>query len=169
MLNTTPDDSRRGSSVAHDDTTEGETMTEPLHDVWHRDIAVLTEVCRINQANRGPVDLVAVSETLGIEFDQVRTAALNLERDGYVTLLLDFSGVSHVSDISGDALRAVGLWPTPETAFDRMVAALEAIADNTDEDDDTRSRARKILEALGGAGKQIGLSVSTAVLTGLVT
>lgn len=47
-----------------------------------------------------------------------------------------------------------------------MIAALEAIAENTDVDDDTRGRARKILEGVTGAGRQIGISVAAAVITG---
>ena len=50
-----------------------------------------------------------------------------------------------------------------------MIAALEAIADNTDEDEDThRARARKALDALTGAGKHIGLAVATAYATGQI-
>ena len=48
-----------------------------------------------------------------------------------------------------------------------MITALEAIADNTD-DEDTRTRARKILDSLTGAGKTIGISVATAALTGQI-
>lgn len=62
--------------------------------------------------------------------------------------------------------RAVGLWPT---ALDRIVAQLEAIANDAQEDDDTRSRARRILDGFTGAGREIGLAVAAAVLTGQVT
>ena len=71
------------------------------------------------------------------------------------------------TDVSGEALRQVGMWPTAETAFDRMITALQAIAVNT-EDDDTRTRARKILDGLTCAGKSIGLSVATAAITGQI-
>jgi hypothetical protein len=142
-------------------------MTEQLDDVWHsRDLPVLREVCRTNQQQRGPVDLEPISETLGIGYEQVTAAALNLERDGLVELLYGFgAGVTHVKDVTGQALREVGLWPSPDTALDRMIAALQEIAANTD-DEDTRSRARKILEGFAGAGRQIGVAVTAAALTG---
>jgi len=71
------------------------------------------------------------------------------------------------TDVSGEALRQVGIWPTAETAFDRMISSFFAVAANT-ENDDTRARARKILDGLTGAGKTIGLSVATAAITGQI-
>jgi hypothetical protein len=141
-------------------------MSDQLDDVWNsRDLPVLREVCRIKERQLGAVDLEPVSETLGLSYDEVTAAALNLERDGLVELMRGFGdkGVTHVKDVSGEALRKVGLW-SPDTAFDRMIAALEAIAANTD-DEDTRTRARKILDGFAGAGRQIGVAVATAALT----
>jgi hypothetical protein len=142
-------------------------MTEQLDDVWHnRDLPVLREVCRIKEQRRGAVDLQPVAETLGLSHEQVTAAALNLERDGLVELLNGFgSGLPHVKDVTGQALRAVGLWPSPDTALDRMIVALQAIAANSD-DEDTRTRARKVLEGFAGAGRQIGVAVVAAALTG---
>jgi hypothetical protein len=143
-------------------------MTDLLDDVWHsRDLPVLREVCRTKeQQQRGFVDLKPISESLGLSYEEVTAAALNLERAGLVELLGGFgSGLPHVKDVSEQALREVGLWPSPDTALDRMVAALQAIATNTD-DEDTRTRARKILEGFAGAGRQIGVTVAAAALTG---
>jgi hypothetical protein len=66
------------------------------------------------------------------------------------------------------ALLAVGVWPSPESGLDRMIAALEAIANNIKEDEDTRGRARKALDALTGARKHIGLAMATAYATGQI-
>lgn len=70
-----------------------------------------------------------------------------------------------VKRVSAEARQLVGLWPTPETALDRMIAALDAIAEHTD-DEDTRTRARKVIDGLTGAGRQIGIAAATAVVTG---
>ena len=70
-----------------------------------------------------------------------------------------------VSSVTRDGLTAAGAWPTPETAYDRMVAALEELAENAG-DEDTRGRARRFLDGLTGAGKTIGISVATAAITG---
>lgn len=47
-----------------------------------------------------------------------------------------------------------------------MIAALEAIAESTDEDEDTRTRARRVLDGMLAGGKTIGLGVATAAITG---
>lgn len=144
-------------------------MTEPLPDVWHdRDLPVLREVCRIKDRQRGAVDLKPVAETLGLSSEQVTAAALNLERGGHVELMrgMGSTGVTHVKDVTGQALREVGLWPSPDTALDRMIAALQSIAENADNDEDTRTRARKILDGFAGAGRDIGIAVAAAGLTG---
>ncbi|MDN4175619.1 hypothetical protein QWY28_21840 [Nocardioides sp. SOB77] len=54
---------------------------------------------------------------------------------------------------------------TAETALDRMIAALEAIAADTD-DEDTRTRARKVIDGLSSAARLICLSVATTMATG---
>ncbi|CUR59652.1 hypothetical protein NOCA1190018 [metagenome] len=70
--------------------------------------------------------------------------------------------------LSERALRETELWPTAESGLDRMIRALEAIAENTREDEDTRTRARRLLESLRGAGREVGISVVTAALTGQI-
>jgi hypothetical protein len=148
-------------------------MTEPLPDVWAaRDLPVLREIVRKLESKPvgGLADIGEIAQKLDLSWEDVRRAAMNLDRAGFVTVggFAELP-IAFVSDFSGQALERVGMWPTPETALDRMIAALQQIADNTDEDPDTRSRARKILDNLGGAGKQIGISVATAVITGGLT
>jgi hypothetical protein len=143
-------------------------MTEHLDDVWHtRDFPVLREVCRAKEQQHGVgfVDLHPISETLGIPYEQATAAALDLERGSYVELLQAGGSTIHVKDVTDTALREVGLWPSPETALDRMIAALQDIAENTD-DEDTRTRTRKILEAVTGAGRELGIAVAAAIIGG---
>jgi hypothetical protein len=69
--------------------------------------------------------------------------------------------------VTADARRLAGLWPTPDTAADRIVIALELLVANAKTDED-RSRARKALEALGGAGRDPSVAVAAAAITGQV-
>jgi hypothetical protein len=145
-------------------------MTEPLPDTWHRrDLPVLREVVRrLDEHPYRYVPDAAVAETTGIPVDDVRRSAITLERAGLVKLIKDFSDELEFQEFRGTRpLLLTGAWPTPETALDRMIAALEAIAEHTD-DEDTRTRARKVLDGLSGAGKQIGISVAAAALTGQI-
>jgi hypothetical protein len=140
-------------------------------DPWtRRDLPVLKAIVDQCEAGKHPVRATDVAQSLDLPVDQVRRAVTLLGRDGYLMLPTNAPRAgSHagefINDITPNAMRAVDLWPTPDTAFDRMIAALEAIAEHTD-DEDTRTRTRKILDGFAGAGKTIGLGVATAAITG---
>jgi hypothetical protein len=59
----------------------------------------------------------------------------------------------------------VGLWPTPDTAADRLLAALGQAADRAT-DPEQKTRLRRTAELLRDAGRDITVGVATAVLTG---
>lgn len=141
---------------------------ELLDDTWNpRDFPVLREAARLLEvAEIGVgVRLDEIAAATGLDRDQTYRSVRALENAG----LLELHGVmpaarSRVIRISADARRLVGLWPSPETALDRMLATLQEIEQNTD-DADTRSRARKVLDSLTGAGRQLGIEVAAAVVT----
>jgi hypothetical protein len=144
---------------------------DKLDDTWNnRDYPVLREAARGAERNApeiGP-DLHDIAEATGLSIEAVDTAARALEGAGLIQLGWSMGiGNATVEEISPEARRLVGLWPTPETALDRMVAALEAIAANTD-DEDTRTRAWKALDAISGAGRSIGIAVASAAITGQI-
>jgi len=60
-----------------------------------------------------------------------------------------------------------GAWPTEDNFADRLIAALEQVAANTD-DEDTRTRTQKIVDLLSGAGRDIAVGVGTAMITGAI-
>lgn len=140
-------------------------------DTWStRDLPVLAaSVAGVDAEPVMGVRFQHLAETTGLDLHDVWLAAKALERDGLVVLREYAGGPTggSVRGVSGEAHRLVGMWPTEVTALDRMIAALEAIADNTD-DEDTRTRARKVLDGLSGAGRTIGLSVATAAITGQI-
>jgi hypothetical protein len=146
------------------------------HDTWHvRDLPFLAEL--VDQLDACPQTWITgddVARALSLGESDAHRALANLKRGGHV---LSRPGVplrngdgplEEPLEVTDLALYAVGVWPTEQTALDRMITALEAIADNTDEDQDTRTRARKILDNLTGAGRQIGISVAAAAITGQI-
>jgi len=144
-------------------------MTEPASDTWdHRDLPVLRSiVAGIDRGAHMTPD--AIVEETGIDEDQVTIAIEALESDGLVIGAPRYAGgIRFVSKVSGEARRKAGSWPTPETGVGRLIAALQDIAENSDSEDH-RTRAQKALDALTGAGKQIAVSVASAVITGQVT
>lgn len=149
-------------------------MTEPLPDTWHnRDLPVLREVVtRIDAQTRAKLPFKELTAALDFDDDTTSRALAALERDDLVTLKWDIRGdwarIQSIDDVSADAYRQVGAWPTPDTAADRLIAALEHLAATTDNDDE-RTRVRKILDGFAGSGRQIAVGVGTAIITGQVT
>lgn len=145
---------------------------QPLDDTWHwREFPVLREAVR--GADEDPylgIRFDAVAEATGLELMDVVRAAKALEDEGLIEAhrYIGPGASNRFVRVAGEARRRVGSWPTQETALDRIITALEAIAANTDEDDDTRTRARKILEGLAGTGRQIGIAVAGAAITGQI-
>jgi predicted ArsR family transcriptional regulator len=140
---------------------------ELLPDTWNnRDFPVLLEAARhIDTAHAG-VTFISIAETTGLPPEEVLAAARALEADGLVELHLVMPSThGRVIRISGTARRLVGQWPTPEASLDRIIAALEAIASNTN-DEDTRSNARRFADFLRTSATTVGLGVATAAITG---
>jgi hypothetical protein len=144
-------------------------VSEPLDDVWYsRELPVLREAVRGINAGLNGVPVRTIAEATGLNADDVVLSLHALEAVGLVEMRWVMPAAhGRVWRVSGDAQRATGAWPTPEAALDRMIAALDAIAASTD-DEDTRTRVAKIKDALLAGGKQIGLAVATTVITGVV-
>lgn len=144
-------------------------MTEPLPDTWYaRDLPVLRVVVRLYDETMRPVRINVVEEETGLSRQDVQRAGIALVSGGLVTT----SGASQMKvlmfgGVTAEARRLAGSWPSPETAADRIVEALEQIAENTD-NEDTRTRARKILDGFAGSGRQIAVGVGTAVINGQI-
>jgi len=142
--------------------------SQPNADTWNsRDLPVLRVA--VQGVDAEPVigiTFTEVAEHTGLSLDDVYRSAKAMESAGLVGLReVMGTGHSRINEVDGRARVIAGQWPSEETGFDRMIAALEAIAANS-EDPDTRTRARKILEGFAGAGKTIGIGVTTAVITG---
>jgi hypothetical protein len=143
-------------------------VTEQQPDVWaSRDLPVLVEITRRLDGTRDALSAHQLVDSTRLPEADVDKAIRNLARGKYI--VLDGPWNPTVIDITERALREAKLWPTPETALDRMIAALEHIADNTDEDPDTRSWARRTIDVMKSAGGRIGIGVATAVITGGIT
>lgn len=143
-------------------------MTEPLADTWNnRDLPVLrTVVAYLDQNPGDALRAIAVANETGLTEQDVERAGTALRDAG----LVQVQGAAELNviffhGISAEARRVAGSWPTSETATERLIAALEHLAVHGDTED-ARSRARKILDGFAGAGHQIAIGVTTAVITG---
>jgi len=149
-------------------------MSELLPDTWaSRDLPFLLEcVRRIASEEYGSVDPSRLALEMGMsEADGQLAVRALLEADPpYLSTALPGDGrIMSVRGITERARRTVGVWPTGDTAVQRLVAALEEAAGDETEDQDTRGAAAKAASALKGAAGKIAIGVMTAVITGQVT
>lgn len=138
----------------------------PVSDTWNsRDLPVLAALVALWDAT-GQAQSWDIVERTGLDHDVVDRAGQALRDDGLIDAsFIDAAGFI-VSHISGDARRTVGSWPTPETAIDRLIAALEqAVADAPDEEE--RSRRQRALDGLRGISRDLLVNAGGAMLGGL--
>lgn len=145
---------------------------DTLDDQWdRRDFPVLREIVRnLDTAPDIPgPSITELAAATGLTPTAARAAAHALDDAGLIRMAWVGGGglQSQALKISAEARRLAGVWPTPETALDRMVTALEAIAASTS-DEDTRTRARKLRDALTGAGRDLGMAAARAAITGQI-
>jgi DNA-binding transcriptional ArsR family regulator len=145
-------------------------MAEMLDDQWHsRDLPVLREAVR--QLDPSPSHAPSHEEMIeatGLSEDQVRAAGAALEQARLVELLHEGGGDFTFWAITPEARRLTGVWPTAEIAADRLIAAIEAAIERTD-DPVQKSRLQKIREGFLAAGRDMTVSISAAVITGQIT
>ena len=144
---------------------------EPLPDTWSwRDLPVLrAAVAGVDQTPIIGIELGAIVRQTGLNLDDVYRSSKALESAGLVALNETAGGASsnRVNEVAGAARVLAGQWPDEESTLDRIVAALEAIAQNTN-DEDTRTNARKFAGWLRTSANTVGLAVATAAITGQI-
>lgn len=137
-----------------------------MRDLWTtHDLPVL---CAYVERETEGADLLNaaddVATALGLSDDELDRALARLEQAHYVTTVATFDG-AFVETVTERGLREAAAWPSEQTALERMIAALDAIAEHS-QDDDARSKAQKFASWLRSSGTTVGLSVASSVITG---
>jgi hypothetical protein len=147
------------------------TRPELLPDTWFsRDLPVLVEAVRHFDAVNQPLSADTVAETLGWDVETVMAAVRALDRGGLVQDMVGGGAPgAWIGAVSADAYRAAGAWPSPDTAADRLLAALQAAVDKAPEGSEAKTRARRILDGVVAAGRDFAVDVASGVVTGQIT
>lgn len=131
-------------------------------DSWNeRHLPVLRSAVARFEAD-GDVHGAQIADDTGLPQHIVDRTAKELRQMGYLDAY--FSGEGFwINELSIDARRIGGAWPTPETLADRLIAALEqAVADAPDEAE--RSRRRKALDGFLSFGRDLIVNASGSAL-----
>jgi hypothetical protein len=154
------------------DTTSVPPMTHPelLPDQWYnRDFLVLREVARALSADpmNSRVDAANVAATLGLDERTVAAIGGTLKAAGYVDGIevAEVPGLIVFTIITPEGRRQVGLWPSPEAAADRLMAALEEAIERAPEGEQ-KTRLQQVRDGLAKAGRDVIVGIASGVITG---
>ncbi len=144
----------------------------PLPDTWfRRDLPVLRAVARlVDEPKHGgaPYLLGSVVPGSGLPKEQVVAAAKALAAAGYIEPLTNHAGdIVRITGISAEARRLAGLWPTPQSEWERLVEQLTARAENAPTDVE-RARWRAFADAAAAVGPDDGALLMAALIGGYV-
>lgn len=141
-------------------------MTTDITERWaSRDLPVLRYVVAQIDADAGPVRSDQAAEALGMAGHEVEAAFKNLYRGGYVIGASNERTISYfVFDVTERALRETGSWPNEEQIADRLLSFLAQKIDDAP-DDETRTRWKRISDAIAGAGREFAIDLAVAMAT----
>jgi Mn-dependent DtxR family transcriptional regulator len=145
------------------------TRPQPLPDTWYsRDFLVLHEVARRVEADES-LQASDIAEALGMDPKIVGKAGTRLKEDGYLIGAEAMGhGVIRFFDVTAKGRREVGMWPSPDVAADRLLAALQAAVANAPTEE-AKGKARRALDAVTSAGRDFLVDVASGVVTGQIT
>ena len=147
------------------------TTPLPLADTWFtRDLPVLRAIVRlIDEPPHGSAPyLGAVAPASGLPKPQVVSAANALATAGYVEVLTNHAGeIVRFTAVSGEARRLTGLWPTPQSEWDRLVQQAQARAAGAMTDVE-RDRWQAFADAAIAVGPDDGALLMSALIGGYV-
>jgi hypothetical protein len=139
---------------------------DALLDTWtRRDLPILRAALRRADEGEHYISLTDIQAEVGLNAAQMRAGmdALESAFPPYMTTQLLFGEdpvQGHVTHISERARQALGTWPTSTDVLDRLVAAVEALADR-EPDPAKQSMLRNAARVFGGMARD----VVTAVLS----
>ena len=146
-------------------------LERPLDDVWFtRDLPVLRAIARLvdGPEHGGAPYLGQVVPASGLPKPDVVAAARALVAAGYVEALTNYSGeIVRFTGISDEARRLVGLWPTPQGEWERLLEQLATRAEKAPTDVE-RQRWRVLSDAARALGDDDGALLMAALIGGYV-
>jgi hypothetical protein len=128
-------------------------------DTWtNRDLPVLRAAVELfDDTGTGP-RAMEIERRTGFDEEMVQRALRALYTEPYFEKGVESGNdVIIVGDPTSAALRVAGQWPSPEAQLDRLIAAIEAAADDESRQPEDRSRFRQMALTLRGAAYNVAI------------
>jgi len=151
-------------------------MTTPIPDTWASpDLPVLRAAIELCLESPGRLHRFReLVEHVGLPYETARAAMLRLDSASPPFLKIvtewdddDALDIVLFSQPTERGLLAVGAWPTPESALDRLIQAMEAQAQQAGSEEE-RSKARAIAAWFGNAGRDLMVNAMAGVVSGSI-
>lgn len=141
-------------------------MEDEIRETWaSRDLPILRAALRRLDAGEDYPDLEEIRQELGFSGDQLRAgiAALESADPPYIDVELamgwrEDQASGSVAGVSERARRELGAWPSADSLVDALAAAFARAADD-EKEPEKKGRLRAIADGLGGAMRDIAISV----------
>jgi DNA-binding MarR family transcriptional regulator len=143
------------------------TRPEFLRDQWFsRDALVLREVARAFEADFGARPAAAdIADALGMDPATVEGVGVLLRDAGFVEGIdTDQGGIVLFTALTPTGRREVGLWPSPETAAERLLASVDGAIERAPEGEQ-KTRLTKLRDGLLGISRDLLVDIASGVLT----
>lgn len=139
-----------------------------MEDTWlSRDLPVLDAIVRLLDEGAFRVDVAQIAVETGFDTVTVDRSLTALEGPFVAHYQRYASGgvpdTWNVSDVTAEARRAVGQWPTPESLAERLAGAFAEAAD-AEQDPERKSRLRQVAGFLGETGKEVAAEVLAKII-----
>ena len=145
--------------------------TDRLDNVWtDLDFPVLVETVRRLNSGENHVLSRAIAGALDRAEPDVVAALIRLNTR-YLDVKVERAwggkvALCQVTGVTEEGLREVGVWPSPEVAADRLIAALDALIDTTTDGSPKQSRLKAARDGLLATGREVLVEVAGAAITG---
>lgn len=129
-------------------------------DTWtDRDLPVLSAAVELYEQAGHAVRVDQIESATGFDSESVQRALRALMREPYFEKSQGAFGghILRVGPPTGEALRTVGQWPSPENQVERLIDALVAAADDDSRPDEERNRFRQAAAWLGSTAYQVAI------------
>lgn len=131
-------------------------------DTWaSRELPVLRAIVEIYESTgRSDIRVSAIEKATGFDKETVQQAIRLLYTEPYMRGSIQSSGpdIHFVGAPTGDALRVVGAWPSPEGLLERLVEGLERAAEDDGRPEEERSKLKQTALWLRGAASQVAIA-----------
>lgn len=140
-----------------------------MENTWaNRDLPVLDAIVKYLDEAAGAAfpELRDIADLTNLPIADVGKAALALESDHLIELGKNAGGHGtwYAKQVSGDARRLVGQWPTAEQFVDEVAQRLRDAADE-EPDPERRGRLRELASSAGDVARNVFVDVTSAVIT----